>query len=161
MSPGGPSRGVENTAPARVIMMKRVIRLFLFSLSISLLSGVANAPQKAWAEDTLKAGEAVRPTRESGFNIGLRLVTFYRDTFSAVDGDRCPSVPSCSSYSIDAFRKHGFFVGWMMTVDRLIHEGEAETRVSPTLYSRGGLKIFDPVENNDFWWHARDRKDHD
>ena len=142
--------------------MKRVLlRLFLFSLSFFLLSGVPDAPRKAWAEDPLKAGEAVHPTRESAFNIGLWIVTFYRDTFSAVDGDRCPSVPSCSSYSIDAFTKHGFFLGWMMTVDRLIHEGKEEARLSPTLYTRGGMKIYDPVENNDFWWHARDRKDHD
>ena len=142
-------------------MMKRVIRLLLLSLSISLLSGVANAPEKAWAEAAHEAGESVPPTRESGFNIGLWFLTFYRDTLSAVDGDRCPSVPSCSSYSIDAFRKHGFFLGWMMTVDRLIHEGKEETRVSPIVHSRGGLKIYDPVENNDFWWYARDRKDHD
>jgi len=78
-----------------------------------------------------------------------------------VDGDRCPSIPSCSAYSAQAMKKHGFFVGWMMTVDRLIHEGKEETLVSTVVHSEGKWKIFDPVENNDFWWHSPDRTDHD
>lgn len=141
--------------------MKRVLRIFLFSLSLSLLSGISYPPEPAWGDEPPETGKGLAPGRESGFNVGLWLASFYRDTLSAVDGDRCPSVPSCSSYSAESFRKHGFFLGWMMTVDRLIHEGTEETRVSPTIYSRGGLKIYDPVENNDFWWHARDWKDHD
>ena len=94
----------------------------------------------------------------SGFNPALWLLSVYRDHISAVDADRCPSVPSCSSYAEQVFKKHGFFIGWMMTVDRLIHEGSEETSVSPFVHSDGEIKIFDPVENNDFWWAPRDRK---
>jgi len=86
-------------------------------------------------------------------NIGVWLVSFYQEHLSKVDGDRCPSFPSCSSYSIQAFQKHGFFMGWMMTVDRLFHEGSEEEKVSPLVFDHGKMKIFDPVENNDFWWH--------
>lgn len=94
------------------------------------------------------------PAEETeGFNPGLWLVTVYREHISPIDGNRCPSVPSCSSYSFQAIQKHGFFMGWMMTVDRLIHEGKEETNVSPVVYSDGQWKIFDPVQNNDFWWH--------
>jgi hypothetical protein len=83
---------------------------------------------------------------------GAWLVSVFRDYVSAVDGDRCPSAPSCSSFSVQAFNKHGFIMGWLMTVDRLIHEGKEETDVSPHIYVNGRLKIYDPVENNDFWW---------
>ncbi|UCF57029.1 MAG: membrane protein insertion efficiency factor YidD [Deltaproteobacteria bacterium] len=98
---------------------------------------------------------------EPGLNPGLWLLSLYRDHISPVDGDRCPSIPSCSSYAEQAFKKHGFFIGWMMTVDRLIHEGKEETSVSPFVYSEGKVKIFDPVENNDFWWYPRDGKRHE
>jgi hypothetical protein len=80
------------------------------------------------------------------------LVSIFRDYVSAVDGDRCPSAPTCSSFSVQAFKKHGFIMGWLMTVDRLIHEGKEETAVSPFVYIDGRLRIYDPVENNDFWW---------
>ena len=46
-----------------------------------------------------------------------------------------------------------------MTVDRLIHEGKEETEVSPMVYAHGKWKIYDPVENNDFWWHTPSSQD--
>jgi len=90
-------------------------------------------------------------------NPGAWLVSIFRDYISAVDGDRCPSFPSCSSFSVQAFNKHGFVMGWLMTVDRLIHEGKEETEVSPFVYVNGRLSIYDPVENNDFWWPNADK----
>jgi hypothetical protein len=60
-------------------------------------------------------------------------------------------VPSCSAYSIQAIEKHGFFVGILMTVDRLLHESD-EIALGPEIETAGGLKVHDPVENNDFWW---------
>jgi len=88
-----------------------------------------------------------------GFNPALWLVNLYREHISPIDGDRCPSLPTCSSYSLQAMEKHGFFFGWMMTVDRLLHEGKEETKVSPVIYFEGNWRIFDPVQNNDFWWY--------
>ena len=87
------------------------------------------------------------------FNPALWFVNLYREHVSPIDGDRCPSFPTCSTYSLQAIRKHGLVLGWMMTVDRLIHEGEEEKKVSPVVYADGRWKIFDPVQNNDFWWH--------
>ena len=52
-------------------------------------------------------------------------------------------------------------MGWLMTVDRLIHEGKDETKVSPTVYVDGEKKIYDPVENNDFWWFKDSKKEKD
>ena len=95
------------------------------------------------------------PVTDSKKNAGIVLATFFRDVISPVDGDRCPSLPSCSSYSVSAFKKHGFLTGWVMTVDRLIHEAD-EGSVSPSLYYNGRLRTLDPVENNDFWWFCED-----
>ena len=93
---------------------------------------------------------------DSKENAGVWLASFFRDVISPVDGDRCPSLPSCSSYSVKAFKKHGFFTGWVMTVDRLIHEAD-EGSVSPSVYHNGRLRTLDPVENNDFWWFSKEK----
>ena len=97
---------------------------------------------------------------EPEFNVGAWFVSSVWKHISAVDGQRCPSEPTCSAYSAQAFRKHGFFIGWMMTVDRLIHEAD-EGRNSPVVKRHGEFKIFDPVSNNDFWWYREDAETHD
>jgi len=102
-------------------------------------------------------GRSIKELKESESkeNAGVWLASFFRDVISPVDGDRCPSLPTCSSYSVSAFKKHGFFTGWLMTVDRLIHEGN-EGSVSPSVYHKGRLRTLDPVENNDYWWFRED-----
>jgi uncharacterized protein YneR len=60
--------------------------------------------------------------------------------------------PSYSAYSIQAIQKHGFFIGIMMTADRLIHEVNEMDHV-PFVDGRDELRFYDPVENNDFWWY--------
>ena len=132
--------------------MNHAFRVFAL---VILLSALPLVPEAAFGE------EARSQKDSSDFNPGTWIISFYRDHISAVDGDRCPSFPSCSSYSAEAFRTHGFLLGWMMTVDRLIHEGGEETAVSPLVYTQGGWKIYDPLENNDSWWYRREKKDHD
>ena len=100
---------------------------------------------------TASAGQTAIQKKKNPGNPGAWLAAFFRDHLSAVDGDRCPSLPTCSSYSVQAFKKHGFLMGWLMTVDRLIHEAD-EPAVSPTVLQGGKFKTLDPVENNDFWW---------
>lgn len=95
-----------------------------------------------------------------GSSIGAWFAGMFRDHISRVDGDRCPSLPTCSSYSFECFKKHGFLMGWIMTVDRLIHEAD-EASVSPLMNDKGRLKVLDPVTNNDFWWFHQDGKDDD
>jgi hypothetical protein len=141
--------------------MRSSYLLILFLLVASLVTGLPGGASKAWAENPGVQTKPDGPTGSSGFNLGTWLIGIYRENISPVDGDRCPSLPSCSSYSLQAMKKHGFFIGWMMTVDRLIHEGTEETRVSPVVYSEGKWKIFDPVENNDYWWSSPDRNQHD
>ena len=132
--------------------MNHALRIFFL---VMLFIALQLVPDAAFGEES--------PSQENSsyFNPGSWLVSFYRDHISSVDGDRCPSFPSCSSYSAEAFKKHGFFLGWMMTVDRLIHEGREEAAISPLVYTQEGLKIYDPLENNNFWWYRPEKKDHD
>ena len=79
-------------------------------------------------------------------------IRLFQRYISPVDGDRCPCYPTCSQYSAEAIRKHGVWIGLVMTFDRLIHES-AEIRQAPLVNIYGSYRYYDPVENNDFWWN--------
>ena len=80
----------------------------------------------------------------------ISLLNFFSTVISPVDGDRCPSYPTCAAYSREAYQKHGAFLGTLMTVDRLFHEAD-ESRFSPTVVVYGVGRIYDPVSANEFW----------
>ena len=82
------------------------------------------------------------------------LVEVYRAYISPIDGKSCPMYPSCSKYSLLCFKKHGLFIGWMMTCDRLFRCGRDELRLSPQIILNGEVRFYDPLENNDFWWYS-------
>ena len=67
--------------------------------------------------------------------------------------------PSCSEYSRQAVEKHGFAVGWPMTLDRLMRCGRDEVKRSPMVYVDGMWKYYDPLENNDFWWSKSEEEE--
>ncbi len=114
---------------------------------------LAGCGQKAAVRNQSPAPEAAEHVEDrTPANPGAWFVRFFRDHISAVDSNRCPSTPSCSAYSLQAFRKHGFFRGWLLTVDRLLHEAD-EASLSQRVVRGDELKIYDPVGNNDFWWH--------
>jgi len=77
------------------------------------------------------------------------------DHLNAVRRGECPMHPSCSAYGKAAYEKHGFFIGWVMTMDRLIRCGRDELKHSPSVLIDGRWKCNDPVEGNDFWWNKR------
>ena len=60
----------------------------------------------------------------------IQAIRFYQHYVSPVIGDRCQMYPSCSSYAIQAIKKHGCLIGSVMTSDRLIHEAN-ETDHAP------------------------------
>lgn len=135
--------------------MKRFLHILILPY---LLASLCLAPLPALGDEAGRDQGGETRSEDGGFNAGAWMVSLFRDHLSAVDSDRCPSYPTCSSYSVEAFRKHGFFMGWLMTVDRLIHEGREETAVSPLVYTQGQWKIYDPVQNNDFWWHRPEKQ---
>ena len=83
-------------------------------------------------------------------------IKFYRNYISGADGNRCPMYPSCSQYCMEALKKHGTFLGWIMCSDRLMRCGRDETKVSPQVLINGEKLSFDPVNNNDFWWQQKE-----
>jgi putative membrane protein insertion efficiency factor len=80
-------------------------------------------------------------------------VRFFQKYISPVDGPRCSMTPTCSHYSLQAIRKHGPFLGFMMTADRIVHEYE-EQKYVPTVWDGSRSWFYDPVENNDFWFDS-------
>ncbi|MFO8083453.1 MAG: membrane protein insertion efficiency factor YidD [Desulfobacterales bacterium] len=91
------------------------------------------------------------PETSSG-NAFLFPIEFFRKYMSGADGDRCPMHPSCSTYSLEAFKKHGAIIGWIITCDRLMRCGRNELKLSPPIIARNKERTYDPVSNNDFWW---------
>jgi len=81
------------------------------------------------------------------------LIEAYSKYISPIDGKDCPMYPSCSKYSVQCFKNHGFFIGLMITCDRLFRCGRDELRLSPQIIVNGKFKCYDPLENNDFWWY--------
>jgi putative component of membrane protein insertase Oxa1/YidC/SpoIIIJ protein YidD len=81
-------------------------------------------------------------------------LNFFSEYISRVDGDRCPMYPTCSSYSRQVIRKHGFFMGIAMTADRLIHEGN-EMDYAPLVKVGESIRYYDPVSWNDYWWYDK------
>jgi uncharacterized protein len=78
-------------------------------------------------------------------------ITFYQKIISPAVGNRCQMSPSCSTYSKEAFQTHGFFLGWIMTCDRLIRCGRDEIDLSPGVWSSEGRRTLDPLSANDSW----------
>ena len=61
------------------------------------------------------------------------LIRLYRKFISPIKPPCCRFTPTCSAYAIEAFTKRGFFVGFGLTVWRIL-------RCNP--FSKGG---YDPV----------------
>jgi hypothetical protein len=64
-----------------------------------------------------------------------------------VDGDRCPSHPTCSEYALEAVRSHGPLLGAVLTGGRLLSESD-EAAFSPRILVGGQWKVYAPVEND-------------
>jgi hypothetical protein len=124
----------------------------LLFLVCGFTSGVSGEPfREPWGED--RAEKTSYKQASSEFNPLRSLVMVHRNYISPIDGKTCPMYPSCSKYSLLCFEKHGFFVGWVMTCDRLLHEAD-EMRKAPVISINRVERFHDPLENNDFWWHS-------
>ena len=66
-------------------------------------------------------------------HIMIWLISLYRKFISPIKPPCCRFTPTCSAYAIEAFEKRGFFVGFALTVWRIL-------RCNP--FSKGG---YDPV----------------
>ena len=76
------------------------------------------------------------------------LIRFYQRFISPLKGrPTCRFTPSCSAYGLEAFRKRGFFVGFFLTVRRIL-------RCNP--FDPGG---YDPVPEKGQPIRSKKRKD--
>ena len=66
-------------------------------------------------------------------HVMIWLISLYRKYISPLKSPCCRFTPSCSAYAIEAFTKRGFFVGFILTVWRIL-------RCNP--FCKGG---YDPV----------------
>ncbi|MCI8556489.1 MAG: membrane protein insertion efficiency factor YidD [Lachnospiraceae bacterium] len=63
----------------------------------------------------------------------IRLIQFYQKYLSPMKSTRCPYIPSCSQYGLEAIQKYGAIKGSILAVWRIL-------RCNP--FSKGG---YDPV----------------
>ena len=63
----------------------------------------------------------------------IALIRFYRKFISPMKGTKCPYIPTCSEYGLEAIEKHGVFRGVWLGIKRI-------SRCRP-----GGGYGYDPV----------------
>jgi putative membrane protein insertion efficiency factor len=78
----------------------------------------------------------------------------YQKFISPVLSSTCYMFPSCSNYSLQAFREYGTIMGLILTVDRLFREAD-EDQTSPVIFIDGQAKLYDPPSANTFWWDLK------
>ncbi|MDQ3046973.1 MAG: membrane protein insertion efficiency factor YidD [Bacteroidota bacterium] len=49
----------------------------------------------------------------------IGLIKLYQYSVSPLLGPACRFEPSCSQYGVEAFKKHGFFRGFYLTIKRI------------------------------------------
>jgi len=110
-----------------------------------------------WRSVRAGAAAAEPPAAHEGILEGIAAapVRFYQRFLGHSWGRQCAYHPSCSEYALLAVRKHGAFLGSIMAFDRLQHESD-EARHASWIPAGGFMKVYDPLENNDYWWYRPD-----
>lgn len=79
----------------------------------------------------------------------------YQHIFTKLDGPRCAHLPTCSRFGAQAVARHGV-LGIAMALDRLIQPHESSAiRHLPEVEGWGVVRVFDPLENYEFWHPER------
>ena len=133
-------------------MIKKLFFLLIIIFSVTSVVCAEGLTPKIKKTRLVEKGKEYQNVLHHGLDGAL---TIYKNYVSGVIGSRCKMVPTCSSYSRDALNKHGVIIGFVLTFDRLMREGD-EYRYSSVIYnSDKKLVTYDPVEGNTFWWEKR------
>lgn len=124
----------------KIILLPHILLLILLSIVMAV-------PPVFSGETFFGTERAEEDTGPMAFALKI-----FRKTISRADGRRCMMYPSCSHYSGQAFEKHGFIKGWVMTTDRLLRCGRDEKRIAEAVVIDRQAYVYDPLERNDFWW---------
>ena len=81
-----------------------------------------------------KMSNWIRGNRINMKKILIALIKFYRKFISPMKGTKCPYIPSCSEYGLEAIEKYGAFKGSLLAIYRIL-------RCNP--FSKGG---YDPLK---------------
>jgi len=101
-----------------------------------------------------RVGRMRLPEKTRSVDLPVRwAIRFFQKVVSPVDGPSCEFTPSCSSYGIQAVRKHGLLLGIGMTTERIVRNHQPDNPLRyPVVERQGEFYYLDPVESNDFWW---------
>lgn len=122
---------------------------------LSCIWGVAAANSMRAPEPLSGAKTTAGPEASLPAGVFDRMLRFYQQVISQVDGARSNMYPTGSAYARQVMKKHGAFLGIFLTTERLLHEGN-EGQVAPRIRKYGIWRIYDPVEANDWWWTGAD-----
>ncbi|MDX2495339.1 MAG: membrane protein insertion efficiency factor YidD [Desulfuromusa sp.] len=124
--------------------MKAICGIMFLLLGLMATSAIADD----WGPwEVNKPTKRPQATNNSVLETAVQLFQKY---ISPIDGQRCAMYPTCSSYSLQAIRKHGPLMGVFLTIDRLYHEGDPIEQQHP-INKWGYIRFYDPLENNDWW----------
>lgn len=74
------------------------------------------------------------------------MIRFHQEVISPADGPRSHHKPSSSQYTLDAMRKYGFFLGYLMGCDRLMRENDDPWIYRVITNEKGDAFKWDPVK---------------
>lgn len=109
----------------------------------------SSSVQAPVVHSSLHPGSAA--TREDGF-VDFAF-SIYSKYITRIDGARCEHRPTCSRYAVEAIKTHGYVLGTLFTIDRLVRGSRSSTlRQLPVYKVEDGHHYFhDPLQENDFF----------
>jgi putative component of membrane protein insertase Oxa1/YidC/SpoIIIJ protein YidD len=148
----------RESARRAVICCGALLFASLFWVQTALADeALLRGPRKVFRAPVTAAGSSA--AKEGALEeIASAPVRFYQRFLGPHWGRRCSYYPSCSNYALLAIRKHGALVGSIMAFDRLQHESN-EARYSPLVQTGGEIRVYDPLENNDYWWYRAEHSE--
>jgi putative component of membrane protein insertase Oxa1/YidC/SpoIIIJ protein YidD len=84
-------------------------------------------------------------------DIARLMAGLYRNCFNSALSSGCPSYPSCSEYMVQSVTRFGIIPGIVLSLERMLHEMDRITS-GELIMVDDQLRIFDPIENNVWWW---------
>lgn len=128
-------------------------RIFLTVLFLYILSASPLYSNGMRAPTANALNQSPSPNLSFPPHPALTFISFFSQYISPIDGPRSPSYPTGSAYGKIAFYRYGFFLGSILTADRLIHESDLP--LGPVIRIHNKIRFYDPVEANTFWWNSK------
>lgn len=88
-------------------------------------------------------------------SLHAKLIKYYQEYSSPIQGERCPFYPSCSHYVLESMKLFGFELGLIMGIERIYYRENKglfrKDRMYEKVRKNGKQKLYDiPWANNIF-----------